>query len=147
LAHLKDKIEDEEKPWDQTLSGGEKQGLAFARLFLHNPDIVVLDEATSALDAKGQDNLMESPSRSCRARLWSASRIVPNLRIFTTAKSCWQDARAAQNSSAISTLCPARAKSGYLADGCVGPNNLAMWPRRGNILLFQKGRPACYDAS
>jgi putative ATP-binding cassette transporter len=57
---LKDKIEDEEKPWDQTLSGGEKQRLAFARLFLHNPDIVVLDEATSALDANSQDKMMEA---------------------------------------------------------------------------------------
>ncbi|WP_027161165.1 ABC transporter ATP-binding protein/permease [Mesorhizobium sp. WSM1293] len=62
LAYLAERIK-EEAPWDQTLSGGEKQRLAFARLLLHRPDIVVLDEATSALDEKSQDAMMATMIR------------------------------------------------------------------------------------
>ncbi|RUW57824.1 ABC transporter ATP-binding protein/permease [Mesorhizobium sp. M7A.F.Ca.US.008.03.1.1] len=62
LAYLAERIK-EEAPWDQTLSGGEKQRLAFARLLLHRPDIVVLDEATSALDEKSQDTMMATVIR------------------------------------------------------------------------------------
>ncbi|MBX9841069.1 MAG: ATP-binding cassette domain-containing protein [Xanthobacteraceae bacterium] len=62
LEHLVDRL-DEEAPWDQTLSGGEKQRLAFARIVLHNPDIIVLDEATAALDPESQDRLMQHLSR------------------------------------------------------------------------------------
>jgi putative ATP-binding cassette transporter len=57
LEHLTERLDDEGL-WDQTLSGGEKQRLAFARILLHSPDIVVLDEATAALDPESQDKLI-----------------------------------------------------------------------------------------
>jgi vitamin B12/bleomycin/antimicrobial peptide transport system ATP-binding/permease protein len=57
LGHLLDRL-DEEAPWEQTLSGGEKQRVAFARLLIHQPDLIVLDEATSALDTESQGRLM-----------------------------------------------------------------------------------------
>ena len=58
---LNDHLErlDEEGPWDQTLSGGEKQRVAFARLFIHAPDILVMDESTAALDKESQRVLLE----------------------------------------------------------------------------------------
>jgi putative ATP-binding cassette transporter len=54
LAHRLDEIE----RWDHILSSGERQRLAFARLLLQKPAIVILDEATSALDEAGQTALM-----------------------------------------------------------------------------------------
>jgi putative ATP-binding cassette transporter len=58
LGHLKDRI-DEESAWEQTLSGGEKQRLAFARLLIHKPNLIVMDEATSALDPESQEHLLQ----------------------------------------------------------------------------------------
>ena len=57
---------DEDKPWDQILSGGEKQRLAFARILLYRPNIIVLDEATAALDSQSQDRVMELLSQELR---------------------------------------------------------------------------------
>jgi putative ATP-binding cassette transporter len=58
LDHLTDRLDEEGVAWDQVLSGGEKQRLAFARLLLQRPDIVIMDEATSALDTESQARLM-----------------------------------------------------------------------------------------
>ena len=57
LGHLADRL-DESEDWDRILSGGEKQRVAFARMFLLRPDIVIMDEATSALDAGTQERMM-----------------------------------------------------------------------------------------
>jgi len=50
---------DEELPWPATLSEGQKQRLAFARVLIHRPQILVLDEATSALHVGAQAELMQ----------------------------------------------------------------------------------------
>ncbi|KQQ35983.1 hypothetical protein ASF61_07130 [Duganella sp. Leaf126] len=46
--------------WQQLLSGGEQQRVAFARVLLQRPDFVFLDEATSALDPATEARLYEA---------------------------------------------------------------------------------------
>ncbi len=47
-------------PWAQSLSPGEQQKLAFARILLHKPDILLLDEVTASLDESAEAQLYET---------------------------------------------------------------------------------------
>ncbi|MEH1894878.1 MAG: ATP-binding cassette domain-containing protein [Nostoc sp.] len=50
---------DTEVPWENILSLGEQQRLAFARLLVTHPSFTILDEATSALDLNNEGNLYQ----------------------------------------------------------------------------------------
>ncbi|MDR3641024.1 MAG: ABC transporter ATP-binding protein/permease [Humidesulfovibrio sp.] len=56
LGHLSSLLDDA-RYWAQTLSPGEQQRLAFARMLLQKPDWLFLDEATSAVDERGEQEL------------------------------------------------------------------------------------------
>jgi len=45
------------RDWEKLLSVGEQQRIAFARILVHAPSIVILDEATSALDSANESAL------------------------------------------------------------------------------------------
>ena len=49
---------DKDERWDKSLSLGQQQRVAFARLVLHRPRWVFMDEATSALDEESQAALL-----------------------------------------------------------------------------------------
>ncbi len=58
LEHLNGQLDDT-KQWSSILSGGEQQRLAFARVLVHPPDILIMDEPTASLDELSQFKLME----------------------------------------------------------------------------------------
>jgi ABC-type Mn2+/Zn2+ transport system ATPase subunit len=58
LDHLLARL-DEADQWSSILSGGEQQRLAFARVLIRPPDILIMDEPTSSLDELSQFKLME----------------------------------------------------------------------------------------
>jgi vitamin B12/bleomycin/antimicrobial peptide transport system ATP-binding/permease protein len=58
LEHLFPRL-DEAETWSQVLSGGEQQRLAFARVMIRPPDILIMDEPTSSLDELSQFRMME----------------------------------------------------------------------------------------
>jgi putative ATP-binding cassette transporter len=59
LEHLIPRL-DETAQWGSLLSGGEQQRVAFARVLIHPPDILIMDEPTSSLDELSQFKMMEN---------------------------------------------------------------------------------------
>ncbi len=57
LSYMARRLDDEDA-WDRILSGGERQRVAFTRLLIQRPDIIIMDEATSALDEDSQNSLL-----------------------------------------------------------------------------------------
>jgi vitamin B12/bleomycin/antimicrobial peptide transport system ATP-binding/permease protein len=58
LAHLIARL-DETDDWRTALSAGEQQRVAFARVLLAPPDVLVMDEPTSALDEESEARMMD----------------------------------------------------------------------------------------
>lgn len=56
LSHLQTEL-DEKDDWQHRLSPGELQRIAFVRILVHRPQLIVFDEATSALDEQTEKQL------------------------------------------------------------------------------------------
>ncbi|KAJ7462800.1 adrenoleukodystrophy protein [Mycena galericulata] len=54
---------DAAKEWRDALSGGDKQKIAWARLFYHNPKYAILDEATSLVPQEMEGLMMQHATR------------------------------------------------------------------------------------
>lgn len=57
MSEFNDSLE-ENRRWDQSLSLGQQQRVAFARIVLHKPQWIFMDEATSALDDDNQAKML-----------------------------------------------------------------------------------------
>jgi len=65
VMRLPDKLYTEVGEKGVKLSGGEKQRLAFARVFFQKSKIVILDEATSALDSINENLITNNMFKNC----------------------------------------------------------------------------------
>ena len=60
INNLPNGIEEISKERGESFSAGQKQLLAFSRIFAHNPDIFILDEATANIDTYTESLIQKS---------------------------------------------------------------------------------------
>jgi ATP-binding cassette, subfamily B, multidrug efflux pump len=68
IASLPEGYDTEVKERGATLSTGQKQLLAFARVLLQQPDVLVLDEATASVDTESELRLQVAQARAMAGR-------------------------------------------------------------------------------
>jgi putative ATP-binding cassette transporter len=108
--------------WEKLLSVGEQQRLAFGRVLVHEPSIVILDEATSALDS-GNEASLYGRLRDSGTTLISIAHRAAVLRHHThvlrlMGEGAWEvhDARSYQFDEPVANL-PARQSRKLVAAG------------------------------
>lgn len=77
IVHLNKNVEENA----ETLSGGEKQRLALARIYLMDPEVYLLDEPTAALDKETEEVVMESFIKKIKERGQSVVMITHSQKI------------------------------------------------------------------
>ncbi|MCM8785485.1 MAG: ABC transporter ATP-binding protein/permease [Candidatus Omnitrophica bacterium] len=68
ISNLPDGYETDVGDMGNSLSVGQKQRIAIARVFLKNPSILILDEFTSSLDAESESLILEALERLIEGR-------------------------------------------------------------------------------
>jgi putative ATP-binding cassette transporter len=128
LEYLIERL-DIDAAWDHILSGGEKQRIAFVRLLLHKPDIVVMDEATSALDPASQEMLMNLVSQQLPDAAVVSVAHRPELEAFHDRKLVFEHRPGGSRLISDELL-----KESPLLNGHVSrPPALTQWPRAGHV--------------
>ena len=68
ISSLPNRLEEIARERGSSFSAGQKQLLAFARIFAHNPAIFILDEATANIDTKTEESIQKSIDQISKAK-------------------------------------------------------------------------------